>query len=309
MLPKIVVVGSANTDMVVSVDHLPKPGETVLGGRFFSVQGGKGANQAVAAARLGAEVTFVARLGRDDLGRAAADAYRADGINLDYLIWDDAVPSGVALILVNAAGENIIAVAAGANGQLSPADVKAAEAAIRQADVLLIQLEIPLSTVQAAAQLARQYGVRVVLNPAPAAALPPELLALVDVLTPNETEAAILTQGFAQGNAADPLDLAQQLQAISGVATIVMTLGSQGALLLDGGRATIIPTHRVKPVDTVAAGDAFNGALAVALGRGDALTDAIRFANAVGAISVTRAGAQTSLPTLDEVTAFLGGRP
>jgi ribokinase len=303
MTPKIVVIGSANTDMVVKVAHLPKPGETVLGGHFFSAQGGKGANQAVAAARLGADVTLVARLGRDSLGQAAADAYRADGINLDYVIFDDAAPSGVALILVNAVGENIIAVAPGANGQLSPADVRAADNVIRQADAVLLQLEIPLETVKAAAELAHQHGVRVILNPAPAAALPADLLSLVDVLTPNETEATLLTQG----TATDPLDLAQQVQTASGVPVIVMTLGSQGALLLQEGRAKIIPSRQVTAVDTVAAGDAFNGALAVALGRGDTLTDAIQYANAAGALAVTRAGAQPSLPTSDEVTAFLRG--
>jgi ribokinase len=185
-----------------------------------------------------------------------------------------------------------------------PADVLAAEDAIRQADAVLLQLEIPLETVKAAAELARKHGVRVILNPAPAvAALPPDLLSLVDILTPNETEAAILTQGAAT----DPLDLAQQVQAASGVPIIVMTLGSRGALLLQDGRAKVIPSRQVMAVDTVGAGDAFNGALAVALGRGDALTDAIHFANAVGAISVTRAGAQPSLPTRDEVAAFLRG--
>jgi ribokinase len=304
MKPKIVVVGSANTDMVVKVEHLPRPGETVLGGRFFSVQGGKGANQAVAAARLGGDVTFVARLGRDDLGKAAAEAYRQEGICLDYLVEDENASSGVALILVNAAGENSIAVAPGANGQLSPADVLAAEEAIAQADVLLVQLEIPLETVKAAAELAKKHGVRVILNPAPAAMLPKSLLALVDILTPNETEAAIL----AQGKASDALELAQQLHTISGVGIIVMTLGSQGALLFQAGRATIVPSHPVEPVDTVAAGDAFNGALAVALARGDSLTAAIRFANAVGALSVTRAGAQPSLPTAAEVSDFLAGQ-
>jgi ribokinase len=303
MAPKIVVVGSANTDMVVKVAHLPKPGETVLGGRFFSAQGGKGANQAVAAARLDADVTLVACLGRDALGQAAADAYRADGIKLDYMVWEDTAPSGVALILVNDVGENSIAVAPGANAQLSPADVLAAEDAIRQADAVLLQLEIPIETVKTAAELARKHGVRVILNPAPAATLPADLLSLVDILTPNETEAAILTQGAAT----DPLDLAQQVQAASGVPIIVMTLGSRGALLLQDGHAKVIPSRQVMVVDTVAAGDAFNGALAVALGRGDALTDAIHFANAVGAISVTRAGAQPSLPTLDEVAAFLRG--
>ncbi|MFZ6030684.1 MAG: ribokinase [Chloroflexota bacterium] len=304
MKPKIVVVGSANTDMVVKVEQLPKPGETVLGGRFFSVQGGKGANQAVAAARLGADVTFVARLGQDAFGQAAARTYQAENINVDYLVWDDAAPSGVALILIDANGENSIAVAPGANGQLSPQDVQAAEESIRQADVVLIQLEIPLETVKAAAQLAKRHRIRVILNPAPAAALSADLYALVDVLTPNETEAAIL----AQGNPADPLDLVQQLYTISDVPTIIMTLGGRGAMLFQDRRATIIPSHHVKPVDTVAAGDAFNGALAVAVGRGDALADAIRFANTVGAISVTRSGAQPSLPTSDEVAAFLGGQ-
>jgi ribokinase len=302
MRPKIVVVGSANTDFVVQMDELPARGETVLGGAFLTARGGKGANQAVAAARLRAEVTFVARLGEDDLGRAAARAYEGEGINTTHLAWDDAAPSGVALILVDRKGENMIAVAPGANGRLSPADVQAAEPAIRAADCLLLQLEIPLETVEAAAALAHGLGKRVILNPAPAAPLPPGLLQMVDVLTPNETEARTLAGARAElGPEAAAARLAEQ----TGVQTIVMTLGSQGSLVWDDGQASFVPAFPVTPVDTTAAGDAFNGALAVALGRGEPVARAARYANAAGALAATRPGAQPSLPTAAELDKFL----
>ena len=192
MKPKVVVVGSANTDMVVQVDDIPRLGETVLGGKFIKAQGGKGANQAVAAARLGAEVTFVARLGRDAFGESSASAYQVEGINTDFLIWDDDAPSGVALIMINRNGENIIAVAPGANGRLSPADVQAAESVFQSADAVLVQLEIPLDAVQTAVDLARRHHARVILNPAPAIHLPDPILRSVDFLTPNESELAVL---------------------------------------------------------------------------------------------------------------------
>jgi len=302
MNPKIVVVGSANTDMVVQVVHLPVQGETVLGGKFVMARGGKGANQAVAAARLGAQVTFVARLGRDAFGQEAAAAYQADGINTDYIAWDDQVPSGVALIMVNEAGQNIIAVAPGANGQLAPDDVMAAERVIREADGVLLQLEIPLETVSTAVKLARRYGVRVIVNPAPATQLLDELLKSVDILTPNEGEVTVLTGGYSTSHT---LDAASLLYHHSGVQTLVVTLGAEGALVIDHGRKITVPGFAVKPVDTTGAGDAFNGALAVALARGEQLVEAVRYANAVGALTVTRLGAQSSLPTEEQVRQFL----
>lgn len=302
MRPKVVVIGSANTDFVVQMEELPARGETVLGGKFLTARGGKGANQAVAAARLGAEVTFVARLGQDNLGREAAEAYHAEGIHTDTLVWDHEAPSGVALILVNKKGENMIAVAPGANGRLSPADIQAAEEAIRAADCVLLQLEIPMEAVQAAVALAHRHGKRVILNPAPAASLSPHLLKMVDVLTPNETEAKALAG--VQGDAA-PEVIAIQLSQKTGVRTIVMTLGFQGALVLDGGQASRVPAFRITPVDTTAAGDAFNGALAVVLARGESIVEAARYGCAAGALSATRPGAQPSLPTEEEVQMLL----
>ncbi len=306
MNPRIVVVGSANTDMVVQVGHLPKPGETVLGGTFATVQGGKGANQAVAAQRLGADVTFVARLGRDDFGQRAYEAYQAEGLNLDFLVWDDGAPSGIASITVDAKGENCIAVASGANARLTPGDVAAAEAQIAQADCLLLQLEVPLPTVEAAAKLAQKHGVRVILNPAPAAELPAELLAMVDILTPNETELAMLAQATP---AAAIAQAAAAYHERLGLDVLIVTLGEQGALLLDGERQMEVPAFQITPVDTTAAGDSFNGALAVALAKGEDLAAATRFANAAAGLAATKAGAQPSLPNLAEVEAFLTSGP
>src|SRR5512146_3168986 len=289
--PKIVVVGSANTDMVVRVPHLLQPGETLLGSQFVMARGGKGANQAVAAARLGARVTFVARLGRDNFGRDSAAAYREEGIDTGFVAWDDEAPSGVALIMVSDAAENIIAVVPGANGRLSPGDIRAAEQAIIGADCMLLQLEIPLETVEAAARLAKANGVKVILNPAPAPAapLPRSIMDFVDVVTPNESEAAILS--------GDDFDVEMEQSAVAlcgrlGVQSLVVTLGRRGARFATDNQATTVPAFTVEPVDTTAAGDAFNGALAVALGRGESLANAVRFANAAGALSTTRLGAQ-----------------
>lgn len=301
MKPKIVVVGSANTDMVVQVHHLPEPGETVLGGDYIQSQGGKGANQAVAAARLGAEVTFVSRLGQDAFGDASVAAYKADGINTEHIIRDDKTPSGVALIMVNRSGENIIAVAPGANAKLSPADIFAAENAIQKAKCLLVQLEIPLETVQVALQLAVKHHVPVILNPAPATQLPSTLLEMVDFLTPNETEAATLAGGYSAKHANDAANI---LTSKFKVKNIVITLGEKGALIA-GFHNQIVPTYPVHSVDTTGAGDAFNSGLAVALARGDIFVDAVKFANAVAALSTTRPGAQSSMPDENAVEAFL----
>ncbi len=300
--PKIVVVGSANTDMVVKVPHLLRPGETLLGSRFIMARGGKGANQAVAAQRLGGEVTFIARLGRDNFGRDSAAAYREEGINTDFIVWDDEAPSGVALIMVSETGENIIAVVPGANGRLSPGDICSAEQAIIGAYCMLLQLEIPLETVEMAVRLAKSHGVRVILNPAPAVPLPRSILDYVDVITPNENEAAILLGAdFDPGSEQGMSDLFNKLK----VPELVMTMGKRGARFSRDNQAATVPPYPVEPIDTTAAGDAFNGALAVALGRGEGLESAVRFANAVGALSTTRLGAQPSLPTAAEVDAFL----
>lgn len=299
---RIVVVGSANTDMIIKGERLPQSGETVLGGNYFTAAGGKGANQAVAAARLGSEVTFVTRLGRDWLGDQALANYRAEKINCDYITRDDHAPSGVALIMVDAKGENLINVAPGANGTLLPQHIEAAAPLIQKADVLLVQLEIPLDTVAAAIRLAQRHNVRVILNPAPAADLAETMLRGV-ILTPNETESARLTK--IEEGSPDSLDrmLIHFIQA--GVASVVMTLGKRGAMLATSADKIIVSGFEVQAVDTTAAGDAFNGGLATALARGDDLERAARYACAVAAISVTRLGAQPSLPTADEVVKFL----
>ncbi len=297
MRPRIVVVGSSNTDMVVRAEHLPVRGETVLGQKFIMTAGGKGANQAVAAARLGAEVVFVARLGRDLFGDRALTGYQAEGIDTAYIARDDGEASGVALIVVDSAAENLIAVAPGANGRLSPEDVRAAEPAITEAQAVLLQLEIPLAAVRTAIELARQHHVRVILNPAPAQALPDDVLHGVDVLTPNENEAAKLIGGT--------LDAALDVFTARGPSGIVMTCGARGCEVRSVGKRQPVSGFQVEAVDTTGAGDCFNGALAVALARGLSLIDAARYANAAAALAVTRFGAQTSMPTDEEVQQLL----
>lgn len=302
MTPKIVVVGSANTDFVLGVPQLPSNGETVLGNQFRVVKGGKGANQAVAAARLGASVTFIARLGKDSFGDEALNAYRQEGITTDFIVRDADIHSGVALILVNENGENIIAVGPGANGHLTAEDVQAASAAIQQADCLLVQLEIPVDAVRTAVEIAHQHKVKVILNPAPAQKLPQEILTFVDYLTPNETEAAILAGENPSSTNEGSLP---RLASILNIPNLIVTLGSRGACIIQNGRLTYVPTLPVTPVDTTASGDAFNGALAVALARGESLPQAVRFANGAGAITATRHGAQPSLPTKQELDQFM----
>ena len=305
MTPHIVVVGSSNTDLVVTLPALPKPGETLLGGDLLTAQGGKGANQAVAAARLGAAVTLVGCVGNDDFGAASLAQYAREGMDTSRIRVAAGTPSGVALIFVGATGENMIAVASGANLRLTTADVEAAAPVIQAADVLLLQLETPLAAVLGAARLAHAAGVKIILNPAPAQPLPASLLTLVDILTPNERE-ALLVSGLPADAA--PTAAAEHLHGL-GVKTIVVTLGAAGALVKTPERAAFtVPGFRVPAVDTVAAGDAFNGGLAVALAQGQSLPTAVRFANAVAALAVTRPGAQSSLPSALEVAAFLEAR-
>jgi ribokinase len=299
----IVVVGSSNTDMIIKLDRIPRPGETILGGQFVTAAGGKGANQAVAAARAGGQVAFIARVGRDMLGDQAVAGFVRDGINVDYVHRDKSSPSGVALIFVANDGENSIAVASGANGKLSPADVKKAKTLIAAAGVLVMQLETPLETVQAAAELAARAGVRVILNPAPAQPLPDELLRCISILTPNETEAELLT-GIRVDSQATAIKAAEAIRA-RGVPTVVVTLGAKGALLVDGDQRCLVPGFKVEAVDTTAAGDVFNGALAVALAEGKGMVEAVRFASAAAAISVTCMGAQPSAPTRRKIAAML----
>jgi len=307
-MAKIIVVGSSNTDMVVKTPHIPTPGETVLGGKFLMAAGGKGANQAVAAARLGAEVTLVARVGQDVFGEQALAGFRREGLITRYVTTDPETPSGVALIFVGAAGENSIAVAPGANVHLSPGDVRRAREAMEGADVLLLQLEIPLETVLAAAEMAHRAGVRVILNPAPAPPepLPADLLACVDVFTPNENEAGL--PAGAQVTDLSTAELAARRLTDQGVGASVITLGARGALIVTPDAQRLVPGFLADVVDTTAAGDAFNGGLAVALAEGRSLEEAVCFANACGALATTRIGAQPSLPTAGDVEAFLAER-
>jgi ribokinase len=300
-MAKVVVVGSSNTDLVVKVPHLPTPGETVLGGEFFTAPGGKGANQAVAAARLGAEVTLVARIGQDVFGDRALAGFEEEGLITRYITVDPESASGVALILVDERGENSIAVAPGANSGLSPAIVQQAQETIKEVEVLVLQLETPTETVLAAAKIAHQGGVRVILNPAPAPSepLPSELLECIDILTPNESEARMLA-----GKQGEVEEAARQLTR-QGVGAVVVTLGARGALIVTPDYEQLVPGFEVDAIDTTAAGDAFNGGLAVALAEDKPLADAVQFANGCGALATTRLGAQPSLPTRDEVEVLL----
>ncbi len=304
MTPReIVVVGSSNTDMIIQLPRIPRPGETILGGRFTMAAGGKGANQAVAAARAGGTVRLVARVGSDVFGQRALEGFEQDGIDVGRVVRDASEPSGTALIFVEDSGENCIAVAPGANARLSVEDVASAASALESASILLMQLEIPMESVLAAAEIASARGVTVILNPAPAASVPAELLARVSILTPNETEARVLTGVEIR----DDLSLARAADALmsKGVATVLITLGAKGVFLATAGMRQIIPGFPVAAVDTTAAGDVFNGALAVGLSEGVDLRGAVRFANAAAALSVTRLGAQPSIPSRPAIDAFL----
>lgn len=300
--PRIVVVGSVNADMVVKSQWIPKPGETVTGGQFVMAAGGKGANQAVAAARLGAQVTLVAKVGQDMFGDQAIANYQKEGMNTQCIVRDPQHATGVALILVDDKGENLISVASGANHALTPADVDRAAEAIRAADMVMLQLEIPMDVVAHTAALAAAAGVPVILNPAPAAPLSPEVLRHVTYLTPNESEAERLT-GMAVSDEVTARAAAQKLLQ-SGVQCVILTMGAKGALVVTDKQASLVPAYRVAARDTTAAGDAFCGGLACAIARGVSLEEAVREASLVAAFSVTRLGAQPSLPTTAELREF-----
>lgn len=305
MARRIVVVGSSNTDMIIKSDRIPRPGETVLGGTFSLAAGGKGANQAVAAARAGGDVSFIARVGNDAFGEQALCDFREDGIDVQGVIRDADSPSGVALIFVDKHGQNCIAVASGANARLCPADVEHCRAVVEGAGILLMQLETPLDVVARAAELAVSAGAAVILNPAPATELPPALLRNVTLLTPNESEAAMLT-GISVEDA-ETEERAARVLLSRGVGTVIVTLGARGAFYAAAGESGRVPAFPVEAVDTTAAGDVFNGALAVAFSEGRPLREAIRFANAAAALSVTRMGAQPSIPRREQIEAFLRG--
>jgi len=304
--PSVLVIGSSNTDLIIKMARIPKPGETILGGEFASAGGGKGANQAVAAARAGGAVTFIARVGRDLNGAEAVARLAAAGIDVSHVSRDANRPSGVALIFVSQTGENSIAVASGANDKLSPADVRKAKSAFRRARILLIQLETPLKTVAASIELAAAAGVPVVLNPAPARPLSARLLKRVYLLTPNESEAEQLT-GVAVTNAAAAARAADRLLS-RGVHNVVITMGSRGAFVAGKNVRQWVPGFAVRAVDTTGAGDVFNGSLVVALAEGQPLLVAARFASAAAAISVTRLGAMPSAPARREIEAMLATR-
>jgi ribokinase len=298
-MKQIVVVGSTNTDMVVKAARIPAPGETILGGRFLMNPGGKGANQAVAAARLGAEVVFIAKVGDDLFGREAKALFAKENICTDYVLTDPSEPSGVALIMVDAKGENCIAVASGANGTLMPEDIEGLEGVIAQSDLLLMQLETPLETVRYAADVAVNLGVPVILNPAPACELPSDLYDCLEVITPNESEAELLTNIKVTDEAS--AEAAARVLCDKGVLNVVITMGAKGAYVFDGEDGVMVPAFKVEAVDTTAAGDVFNGALAVALTEELELEEAVRFASKAASISVTRMGAQASAPRREEL--------
>ena len=301
---KIVVVGSSNTDMIIKVRKIPAPGETIIGGEFTTAAGGKGANQAVAAARAGGAVFFIARVGDDLFGGEARRGFVADNINVDHVIVDKQAPSGVALIFVDHKGENSIAVASGANANLVPQDILRAREIVESADILLTQLETPMLTVETAARLAHEKGVRVILNPAPAVEeLSRSLLQHISILTPNESEVELLTGIRVVDEESAGRAAAALLE--KGVETVALTMGTKGVLLKSAGLSRLVPAFRVKAVDTTAAGDVFNGALAVALAEGQSLHAAARFASGAAALSVTKMGAQPSAPTREEIETFL----
>ena len=286
-------------DMVVKTSHIPVPGETVLSGSFFMNPGGKGANQAVSVARLGGDVAFVSKVGNDVFGKQSTQLFEEEGIDIAHLLSDDTLPSGVALITVDRSGENSIVVASGANASLMPADLEDALDKIAGAGIVLMQLEIPMETVHFAAIYAVKHGVKVILNPAPANTLPPKLLSCIDIITPNQSEAAMLS-GINVTDAATAAQAAVAIQNL-GVKSVIITMGAMGCVIYDKGEITVVPAQKVEAVDTTAAGDVFCGALAVALAEGGTLFDAVDFASRAAAISVTRMGAQPSIPYRKEL--------
>ncbi|MFA5980966.1 MAG: ribokinase [Pseudomonas sp.] len=303
MPAKVVVVGSLNMDLVTRASRLPRAGETLIGQSFSTVPGGKGANQAVASARLGAEVAMIGCVGSDAYGVQLRDALLVEGIDCQAVSRVDG-SSGVALIVVDDSSQNAIVIVAGSNGELTPASLQAADAVLQAADVIVCQLEVPLETVGYALKRGRELGKTVILNPAPASGpLPAQWYASIDYLIPNESEATALS-----GVTVDSLDSAKLAAAQlikAGAAKVIITLGAQGALFSDGNRVEHLAAPNVKAVDTTAAGDTFVGGFAAALAHGKSEAEAIRFGQVAAALSVTRAGAQPSIPTLHDVQGFV----
>jgi ribokinase len=304
MIKKILVVGSSNTDLIIKVSEIPRPGETLLGGKFMTFPGGKGANQAVAAARAGGDVVFIASVGDDAYGQEAIKGYRLDNINTEEIKVCKGLPSGIAMITISEKGENAITVASGANAELSPGDLEEAEEAFLEADYMLIQLETPLDTVLKAVELCVDFNTRVILNPAPAADLSDEILKGVSIITPNETEAERLT-GITVTDETTAAEAAEDLHK-RGIETVVITMGAMGAYLSERstGNRKLIAGFRVDAADTTAAGDVFNGQLTVALSEGETMEEAVRIAHAAAALSVQKLGAQSSIPRREETNYF-----
>ncbi len=299
---KIVVVGSCNTDMVIKADRLPVPGETILGGTFFMNPGGKGANQAVSASRMGGNVTLISKTGNDVFGKQSVMLYTTEKIKTDYIFSDSKHPSGVALITVDSNGENCIVVASGANAYLSPADINKASAEIESSDLVLMQLEIPIETVEYVAELAHSRGIRVILNPAPARSLSDSLLKNLYMIVPNSSEAEILS-GIRVTDSATARQAADIISA-RGVDIVVVTLGSQGALIKEYDEYHFVEACKVEAVDTTAAGDTFCGSVCVGLSEGKTILESVKLAAKAAAITVTRMGAQNSIPFRSELSSL-----
>ncbi|WP_114193085.1 ribokinase [Edaphovirga cremea] len=300
---KLVVLGSINADHILNIDQFPRPGETVIGKQYSVAFGGKGANQAVAAGRSGADIAFIACVGNDDIGEHVREQLASDNIDTQPVEAIDGTTTGVALIFVNGDGENVIGINAGANASVTPDYLDRYQQQVIDASALLMQLESPLETVIAAARLARQHQTEVILNPAPACELPDELLSLLTMITPNETEAEKLTGIQVKDD--ESAACASAALHKKGIETVIITLGSRGVWLSQKNAGKLVPGFKVKAVDTIAAGDTFNGALVTALLEGKDMDSAVRFAHAAAAIAVTRAGAQPSVPWRHEIDAFL----
>ncbi len=300
---KVVVIGSYNTDMIIRTSRIPQRGETIIGGQFSTVSGGKGANQAVAAARAGAKVWFIGRVGKDAFGVDARKHLLRNGINIDYIIEDEHAPTGVASIIVDDAGENSIVVASGANANLCFDDVRAAETVIAGADVMLLQLETPLDTVESAIRIAASHGVKVILNPAPANDIPDAWFSDISIITPNEVEAEMLT-GVKIDSEERIVETAEIMLA-KGPDAVIITLGNKGVYYCDAFKRLRLAAYEVPAVDSTGAGDVFNGALAACYSANVPIDETLRLASAAAAISVTKAGAQDAAPFLMEIHDFL----
>lgn len=298
---RILVIGSSNTDMTIKSDNLPLPGQTILGGCFVMGPGGKGANQAVAAKRLGGNVEFICKVGHDIFGKNAADGYKKEGIDISHILYSTE-PSGVALILVDKTGENVISVAPGANGDLSVEDIESIANVIKEADYLILQLEIPTDAVIRAAKIAHEAGVYVILNPAPACKLPNELFQYISLITPNQTETELMT-GVKLINEQSFITAVENFNRM-GVKDVIITLGSKGSLVCYDGKNEFVPAIKVDAVDATAAGDTFCGAVCVALSQGKNLKEAAVFATKAASLTVQKMGAQDSIPSITDINMF-----